>query len=425
MTVDVVVCGAGVGGLACARALGALGLSVVVLDRRTAPATVAKGELLQPEAVGILAGWGLLPSLLATAAVPVGRLTMRDPAGAPVLDLDYDVLPGPYRQILCTEYATVLRLLADGLGHTVQLRRGVLVDGPLRDRDTRVVGVRTVERGQHDELRARLVVAADGRSSGLRRASSVRTRQHAYGHRLLALDLPGAQVAAEVSAYLTDQGLRLVYPLPAVDGTPRCRLYVQVRPDELRGGMLTELDRWSDRLLAAMPGLAPLAQALHQGLPTRQVLAVHRLRAARLAGPGLALAGEAAHAVHPMAAQGMSSSLADAVALAASVAAAGGLDPGAVDTALRAYHRARRTRLDHIATVSHNAARMLTATDGLARRLGRRLLRNTATNPRLLRITTGNLAGIGVRPLTPVDRLYQLGLLTDPAARRPTREVAR
>ena len=54
MNADVIIAGAGAAGLACARALGALGLNVIILDRQARPAPVAKGELLQPEAVRIL-----------------------------------------------------------------------------------------------------------------------------------------------------------------------------------------------------------------------------------------------------------------------------------------------------------------------------------------------------------------------------------
>ena len=59
-SVDVVVSGAGAGGLAAARALGANGLRVLVLDRQRTPAPTAKGEILQPESVRILDGWNAL-----------------------------------------------------------------------------------------------------------------------------------------------------------------------------------------------------------------------------------------------------------------------------------------------------------------------------------------------------------------------------
>ncbi|AWN36472.1 FAD-dependent monooxygenase [Methylobacterium radiodurans] len=91
-----------------------------------------------------------------------------------------------------------------------------------------------------------------------------------------------------------------------------------------------------------------------------------RFRAARLA-----LLGDAAHVIHPIAGQGLNLGLADAAALAESVTGALrlGLDPGS-DTVLRDYERARR--FDTLA--------MGAATDGL-----NRLFSNDALPLRLAR----------------------------------------
>ncbi|MGC5385939.1 FAD-dependent oxidoreductase [Micromonospora chalcea] len=414
MTPDVVVAGAGAGGLACARALGALGLRVLVLDRQRTPASIAKGEILQPETVRILDSWGLLDALRATGARSVGRLAIRDPAGEPLLCLDYAGLPGAYRQILCADYGDLRRVLTDRLPSGARIRWGARVTGVLRDSDGRIGGVRFVADGAEQEIHAPLVVAADGMSSPLRRGAGIAVRRQEYPHGLVAFDVAGADVAEEVSAYRTGRGLCLVYPLPG----GRCRLYAQVTPDEFRGRV--DLGAWCDRLLADVPAIRPLGAALRASLDRRQLLAVYRLRSARLAVPGLALAGEAAHAVHPMAAQGVNSSLGDAETLAACLAAEGGApEPAAVDRALLAFEAARRPRLDHVATVSHNASRMITAVSGLPKLLGARMMRRTAANPRLLGLTAGNLSGTDVRPLSAVDRLYQLGLLADRRAHTP------
>jgi 2-polyprenyl-6-methoxyphenol hydroxylase-like FAD-dependent oxidoreductase len=406
---DVVVAGAGAGGLASARALGALGLEVLVLDRRGTPATVAKGEILQPETVRILDRWGALEALRATGARAVSRLAIRDADGRPLLLLDYGMLPGPYRQILCADYADLQAALADGLAARVEIRRGVRVAGVLRDARGRVTGVQVAGDGD-GEIRAPLVIAADGMSSRLRKAAGVEVARSEYPHRLLAFDVAGAEVADEVSAYRTSRGLCLVYPLPG----GRCRLYVQVKPDEFRSEGMTALTGWCDRLLADVPAIRPLETAFRASLNRRQLLAVYRLRAQRLSVPGLALVGEAAHAVHPMAAQGVNSSLADAEAIADAIASGSGTpDAAGMDQALEAYQAARADRLDHIATVSHNASRMITSVSGLPKLLGARMMRGTAANPRLLRITAGNLSGVIVQPLSLRDRLYQMGLLAD------------
>jgi 2-polyprenyl-6-methoxyphenol hydroxylase-like FAD-dependent oxidoreductase len=412
MTPDVIVAGAGAAGVGAARALGGLGLNVLVLDRQRTPTAVAKGEILQPETVRIVDSWGALPALRATGARPVDRLAIRDPDGEPLLSLDYRALPGEYREILCAEYVDLQAVLAEGLPATVEIRRGVRITDVSRDDSGRVVGVRAVQDGTEAEIAAPLVVAADGMSSGLRKAVGIEVDRQEYPHRLLAFDVAGAEVAAEVSAYRTARGLCLVYPLPG----GRCRLYVQVKPDEFRAGGTADLAGWFDRVLDDAPALRPLEQAVRQSLHRRQLLAVYRLRARRLSAPGLALVGEAAHAVHPMAAQGVNSSLADAEVLASALSAAGGsagLRPPVVDEALAEFETARRIRLDHLATVSHNASRMITSVSGLPKLLGGRMMRRTAANPRLLRMTAGNLSGTNLRPLSFVDRLYQLGVLVD------------
>lgn len=412
---DVVVAGAGAGGLAAAQALGQLGLRVLVLDRSRAPAPVAKGEILQPESARILDGWGALPALMATGARAVGRLAIRDPDGQPLLTLDYDRLAGHYRQIICADYPSLQAVLAAAMPPGVRIERGARAVGLLRDDAGRVAGVQVAADGTLRDQRARLVVAADGTSSQLRKAAGITARRSDYPHRLLAFDVAGGKVASEVTAYRTGRGLCLSYPMP----TGRCRLYAQVAPDEFRGRTTRDLAGWCDQLFAQVPALRELREPVLASMASRQLLAVFRLRAQQLTVPGLALVGEAAHAVHPMAAQGINSSLGDAEVLAAAIADAGAdTDTAGLDRALGVYAAARQPRLDHIATVSHNAARMITSISGGPRLLGGRMMRNTAANPRLLAKTAGNLSGTSVCPLSLLDRVYQLGILPDPRAGR-------
>lgn len=77
MTQDVVIAGAGIGGLACALALARTGQRVRVLEQTTRLAEVGAGIQLGPNAVRVLDAWGLSPALTACAAFPEA-LTVRD-----------------------------------------------------------------------------------------------------------------------------------------------------------------------------------------------------------------------------------------------------------------------------------------------------------------------------------------------------------
>ncbi|QFU88211.1 NAD(P)/FAD-dependent oxidoreductase [Amycolatopsis sp. YIM 10] len=399
MRTEAIVCGAGVAGLATACALGNLGLRVALVDKQDAPKPVAKGEVFQPGSLRILRSWGVAQRLESAGALRLARLVARDSAGTPQMALDYGTLPGKDRWLLAHDYPAILTALTESLPSTVEFRRGVLVKGLLRNQDGQVTGVRLAD----GTIEAPLVVAADGMSSRLRKEAGIEITRAEYPHRLVALELHDApEVEADFSAYVTERGLRLRYPLPG----GRIRLYAQVRPDELRGG---DLVSWGRALARETPALTPLEDAILAALPERQVLPVARFLAPKLWIPGLALAGEAGHAVHPMAAQGMNSAIADADCLATVLAESGDL---------ASYHRRRQADLALIGRTSHAAARMITDLSWAGRTLGRRALRHTGANQRLRYTVMHNMSGLGSHPLTPLDRLHQIGLLPDPRARR-------
>ncbi|MEV5541003.1 NAD(P)/FAD-dependent oxidoreductase [Saccharopolyspora shandongensis] len=413
---DVVVCGAGVGGLAAAHALGALGLRVVVVEKQPRVSRIPKGEVLQPGALKILDEWGVAKRLEHQGAVRLSALVACEGRGDARMSLDYTQLPDATNWLLSADHESILVALAESLPETVGLRRGVTVREAVRDDTGRITGVTVREGGGTREILAPLVIAADGVSSRLRRAVGIEANRKDYPHRLVALDIPDVPgAAAEVTAYVTDRGLRMRYPLPG----NRIRLYVQVEPDELRGMAHDAMRSWGDALIAELPDLATFEDQLRGSLHDRQTFPVARFVADGLSAPGMALVGEAAHSVHPMAAQGMNSAIYDAHALGACIAdRSQSLEESDVDIALREYQLRRLPELLQIGKISHNAARMLTDLSWVGRTIGRRALRNTGANQRLSFTVMHNLAGLGLHRLSPFDRLCQLGLLPDPLARR-------
>jgi 2-octaprenyl-6-methoxyphenol hydroxylase len=228
-------------------------------------------------------------------------------------------------------------------------------------------------------LRGDLLVAADGARSRLREAARIGWVGWSY---------PQVGIVATIGHARPHDGRAYEHFLPA---GPFAILPLR------DGGALghrssivwTERSDEADALLSGTPDevLAEIERRFTLDLgslvlehgPSRHPLAFGIARAFR--AERLALLGDAAHVIHPIAGQGLNLGLADAAALAEAMTGALrlGLDPGSPDV-LRAYERARR--FDSFA--------MAAATDGL-----NRLFSNDALPLRLARDL-----GLGI-----VDRL--------------------
>lgn len=222
--------------------------------------------------------------------------------------------------------------------------------------------------GDGRELAASLVVAADGARSRLREAAGIGWVGWSYPQSGIVATIAHER-AHEGRAYehFLPSGPFATLPLPDRDGQHRSSIVWTERQADvaaLLGGepedMLAEIERRFGLKLGRL--------SLEDG-PSAHPLSFGIARAFR--GDRLALLGDAAHVIHPVAGQGLNLGLAGAAALAEAVTAALrlGTDPGAPDV-LRAYERARR----------FDTLTMAAATDGL-----NRLFSNDALPVRLAR----------------------------------------
>jgi 2-octaprenyl-6-methoxyphenol hydroxylase len=207
-----------------------------------------------------------------------------------------------------------------------------------------------------ETFHARLVIAAEGRNSPLRTQAGITTQRwpytqaglvcaiaHEKPHNNIALEhfLPAGPFAQlPMAPSEAGEHISAIVWSEHKDRAPR-----YLRMDEAPFGAELAL-RLGDHLGA----IRPVGQ---RWLYPLSAMYVHRMTATRLA-----IAGDAAHGIHPIAGQGLNLGLRDAIALADLIieARANGEDIGAASL-LRRYER--RRRLDHVS--------MLAATDGLDR----------------------------------------------------------
>jgi 2-octaprenyl-6-methoxyphenol hydroxylase len=205
--------------------------------------------------------------------------------------------------------------------------------------------------GAELEHTARLLVAADGGQSFVREALGFRTRRWEYGASAVVANLsterPHQGVAFE---RFTDQGPVALLPMREA----RCALVWTVAEGELDAVLgyddETFLARFQDRFGYRLGRFTRVGR--RTGYP------LSFLRVLDSVGQRVAVIGNAAHTLHPIAGQGLNLGVRDVAALAEVVADAqrAGGDPGGSET-LAAYERWRR----------RDQQRVAFATDGLAR----------------------------------------------------------
>jgi 2-octaprenyl-3-methyl-6-methoxy-1,4-benzoquinol hydroxylase len=322
---DVLIIGGGVGGLAAALAFSRHGLRVLVLERRSGPGNVNRGDSLLPAVTAHLRRWGALDFVHAAGARPVSRLQVFE-RGRALLDAPlqasapYLVLPHPH-----IERALAAAALAGG---NVDLRYGTRSDGLLFTYGA-VCGVRA----GGEELRARLTIGADGSSSMVRAALGVALPSRAYPHAFYIVDVDRPDDYADaMRVELHPEGGVLMVPqapdrvgLGVLVKQGQRALFASARHDD----KLAAIERRLGRRLRAHPG-AHLYQ-------------LHRGHARQYVAPGAALLGDAVHLTNPTAGQGMTMAVEDAAALArhAGPTLSAG---GDLTRALDAYERERRAQ---------------------------------------------------------------------------------
>jgi 2-octaprenylphenol hydroxylase len=194
----------------------------------------------------------------------------------------------------------------------------------------------TVEIEGSDSVLADLVVGADGSRSFVRSAVGIETRRWPYDQSAFVTHLRPECAHQETAwqRFLRDGPLGI---LPLADGrvsvvwstTPVIAKRALDANDEELGRMLTEA---SDYVLGALSVAGP-----------RGAFPLGAQHAERYVFPGIALIGDAAHAIHPLAGQGANLGLQDAAELSAVIEMAldRGLHPGDMPV-LRRYERARK-----------------------------------------------------------------------------------
>ncbi len=334
---DVIVVGGGIVGATAANALAQSGLQVALVEaHEPVPAAQAKPDprvfAITRASERIFRSLDVWNAIAPQHAYAFTDMEVWDAGGDGLTHFDCAEIGEP-----CLGHIIEPRFIQTALWQALQASDSVSLYCPARafsvvPQDDNVQ--LTLESG--DSLTADLLVAADGARSPVRTLLGMETHGHDYrqsslvalvktteSHRNTAWQrfLPGGPLAF---LPMQDNWCSIVWTMPSAEIE---RLLTLDKP-----GFHCELAEAFDHRLGDV-----IDSGEREAWPLRRLHATHYVQ------PRVALIGDAAHAIHPLAGQGVNLGLLDAAALAEVVAGARqhGRDPGSLQV-LRRYERWRR-----------------------------------------------------------------------------------
>ncbi len=325
---DVVVGGAGLVGLALATALAREGLEVAVADRGpiAAPDTDpdswdVRVYAISPGSANFLRAIGAWQNLAADRIAPIEAMDVAGDAGGQLQFSAYELGERALAWIV-EERALKAALLHSAFAAGVAVHGGAPFVGLYFSADRGILALD--DGGVPRELAARLVVGADGLRSWVREAAGILAEPRPYGQIGVVANFACERAHHGVARqwFRADGSILAWLPLPGrrisiVWSAP------EALADELRAlppeALARRVEEAGRHALGTMAEITPSA-----GFP------LQLMRLPTVVGHRLALVGDAAHGVHPLAGQGVNLGFGDALSLAQVIAERGPVaDPGA------------------------------------------------------------------------------------------------
>ncbi len=393
---DLLIVGGGLAGATLACALGGQGLRIALVeavggDDRQPPGFDDRALALARATRQVFRALALWPAL-APQAAPIRHIHVsnRGHFGFVHLDAEEACVPALGYVIGARELGQAVVARARSLDDVHWFCPATLV---AIEPGTATVAVRIRQPEGTRRLRARLLVGADGTTSAVREQMGVPVTTHDYGQTAVIANLvPERDPAATAWERFTADGPLAVLPL--TEG--RCALVWTWRNDRVE-----EVMGWSDeRFLAELQPVFGYRLGRFLAVGRRSSYPLRLVRARRSVGDRMVLVGNAAHSLHPVAAQGFNLGIRDLAALAELVVAArrAGDDIGG-PAVLARYERWRRG----------DQRRAIALTDGLVRLFGSRF-------PPL--VLARNLGMLAMDALPPAKSLLA-GVMMGRAGRAP------
>lgn len=345
MNTEVIIVGAGMVGSALAAALKHSGLDVLLLDGgELQPAAFTPADAFEPRvsalsaaSQNVLVNLGAWDGIIARRASPYRHMQVWDGSGTGQIhfsatSVQAEVLGHIVENRIVQD--ALLEQLQDGSVHLLPNARLSML------RRSGSGWLLTLEDGS--TLRTPLLIGADGANSSVRKLAGCATREWDYRHHAVVTSVR-TELPHQLTCWqrFTDEGPLAFLPLQHADGENWCSIVWSLPPERAHAVLQLDDKDFNRQLTAALEGR--LGQVLHSD--RRFAVPLRQRHAKRYVEPGLALLGDAAHVIHPLAGQGVNLGFLDVAELAQVLLKA--LQRGEELASLQVLSRYERRRMPH------------------------------------------------------------------------------
>ncbi|MEP6607739.1 MAG: FAD-dependent monooxygenase [Burkholderiaceae bacterium] len=358
---DVAIVGTGIPGLAAALGFAQQGLAVAVIGPAVKPHSPTRAApfdsriyAIAAASIALLERLGVWASVDLQRVCPVERMRVFGDQGDELTFEAYGATVERLATII--EEAQLLRLLDAACRFQPAIKR---IESSFVSAVADTSAQISLENGA--SISARLLIGADGANSSVRAAAGISASMRAYLQSAVVANFGCAKPHSNTAwQWFTDEGVVALLPLPG----DRVSL-VWSAPTELADQLVAlGAEQLAERVGQRCDAMGRLTAAgIAQSFPLR-LLSVARLIAAHVA-----LIGDAAHVVHPLAGQGLNLGLQD-VAMLLDVVGSRETFRDIGDTVLlRRYERGRAESIGLMRFATDSLNHLFSLDDPLARRL--------------------------------------------------------